>query len=104
MIHSTGGVPVRVRVKPETYDLDVEGIAAAITPKTRAVIVNSPHNPTGRIFPAATIQQLASVLESASEANRRPILWVPRTVAQPLTRAFRTGGPTSPSPSMARAA
>ena len=66
-------MPVRVRVKPETYDLDVEGIAAAITPKTRAVIVNSPHNPTGRIFPAATIQRLASVLESASEANRRPI-------------------------------
>jgi aspartate aminotransferase len=73
MIHSTGGVPVRVRVTPETYDLDVDGIAAAITPKTRAVIVNSPHNPTGRIYPPATTQRLASVLEAASRANRQPI-------------------------------
>ena len=66
-------VPVKVRIDPETFDLDVDAIAAAITPRTRVVIVNTPNNPTGRIYPPETLTRLAAVLEEASARNGRPI-------------------------------
>ena len=50
MIASSGAKAVRVRLQAPTFDLDPDAIAAAITPRTRAIIVNSPHNPTGRIY------------------------------------------------------
>jgi aspartate aminotransferase len=65
--------PIKVRVEPETLDLDIDAIAAAITPRTRIVIVNSPNNPTGRIYSPSTLQQLANVLEGASARNGRRI-------------------------------
>ncbi len=73
MIVSYEGVPVRVRVNEQTFDLDVDAIASAITPKTRAIIVNSPNNPTGRIYPPETLRQLAEVLTSGQEKTGRPI-------------------------------
>lgn len=73
LIVGTGATPVRVKVNAETFDLDVDAIAAAITPKTRAIIVNSPNNPTGRIYPEATLRQLAQALTDASERNGRTI-------------------------------
>src|SRR5438132_3591709 len=65
--------PVKVRVKPRGFDLDIEAIAAAITPRTRAFLINTPHNPTGRIFGEYTLLALASVLEEGSARNGRPI-------------------------------
>src|SRR5947207_2772806 len=50
IILGTGASAVRVSMR-EDFDIDVDGVAAAITERTRAVIVNSPHNPTGRIYP-----------------------------------------------------
>ncbi len=73
MIHLAGAVPVGVPVVPTTFDLDLEAIAAAITERTRAIIVNSPHNPTGKIFPATTLEQLASLLTNASQRYGKPI-------------------------------
>jgi aspartate aminotransferase len=73
LILGARGRPVKVRVKPRGFDLDVDAIAAAITPRTRAVLINSPHNPTGRIFGEDTLGALASVLEDASARNGRPI-------------------------------
>jgi aspartate aminotransferase len=73
MIAFARGVPVRVKVDLSTFDLDVDAISGAITPRTRAVIVNSPNNPTGRIYPPETLDRLARVLTSASEANGRTI-------------------------------
>lgn len=73
MILNTGSRPVRVPIDPDTYDLDVEAIAAAINERTAAIIVNSPHNPTGKIYPAATLEKLARVLTDASEGRDRPI-------------------------------
>jgi aspartate aminotransferase len=66
-------VPVRVRVDLETWDLDVDAIEAAITERTRAIIVNSPNNPTGKIYPPETLERLAAVLSAGSERNGRPI-------------------------------
>ena len=73
MILAAGGVPVKVPVMAADHDLDVEAIAAAITPRTRIVIINTPNNPTGRIYPAATLVALASVLSAASDRHSSPI-------------------------------
>lgn len=68
-----GLVPVKVRCDPETFDLDLAAIAAAINPATRVVIVNTPNNPTGRIYPPSLLQDLAELLEQASRTNGRRI-------------------------------
>jgi aspartate aminotransferase len=73
LITAGGATPVRVRVNQETWDLDVEAIEAAITERTRAILVNSPNNPTGKIYPAETLDGLGEVLSAASERNGRPI-------------------------------
>jgi aspartate aminotransferase len=76
MIIIAGGTPVRVKVDPKTYDLDLASIEKAITEKTRAVIINSPHNPTGKIYPPQTLERLAGILEAASKRYRRTIYLV----------------------------
>ncbi len=56
------GVPVKVATK-EDFQPDLDAIAAAITPRTRGIIVNSPNNPTGVIYPATTLKQLGALLQ-----------------------------------------
>lgn len=73
MIVSSMGTPVRVRCDPDTFDLDLAAIEAAISERTRAIIVNSPNNPTGRIYPPATLAALSDLLTSASQRNGRTI-------------------------------
>jgi aspartate aminotransferase len=73
IVRGVGAVPVKVGVRADDFDLDPEAIAAAVTPRTRAVIVNSPHNPTGKIYPAATLERLGRLLSEASARAGRPI-------------------------------
>jgi aspartate aminotransferase len=73
LILHAGAEAVRVKVNLQTFDLDVEAIADAITPKTRAIIINSPNNPTCKIYTEATLRQLAQVLTEASQRYGRPI-------------------------------
>jgi len=73
IIRSVGATPVRVQVDPQTWDIDVPAVARAITSRTRAVIVNSPNNPTGRLYPRATLDALAAELERASRRNGRRV-------------------------------
>jgi aspartate aminotransferase len=73
MILALDARPVRVRVNRQTFDLDVGAIAGAITPRTRAIIVNSPNNPTGKIYPPETLQQLSQALTEAHRLTGRPI-------------------------------
>ena len=73
LIVGGGAVPVKVRVDMDSWDPDVDAIAAAITPRTRAVLINSPNNPTGRIYPPEVLERLASMLTDASERAGRPI-------------------------------
>jgi aspartate aminotransferase len=73
MIIAAGGVPVRQRIDMETNDLDLAGIEGAITARTRAIIINSPHNPTGKIYPPETLQALAQILAAAGKRNNRPL-------------------------------
>ncbi len=73
MILAAGAIPIAVPVMEQGYDLDLDRLAGAITEKTRLVIVNTPHNPTGRIYPPATLRGLARVLTEASERFGAPI-------------------------------
>ena len=49
------------------FSLDLAAIETAITPKTKAIIINSPNNPTGQIYSAAELAGLAEVLSKASQ-------------------------------------
>ncbi len=57
-----GGRVVRVPLKPGSFRPDLDAIGTAIGPRTRAIIVNSPHNPTGSVWTAQEWQQLAELL------------------------------------------
>ena len=57
-----GGVAVRVPLTPGTFRPDFGKIAAAITPKTRAILINSPHNPSGTVWSAQDMQALQDLL------------------------------------------
>ncbi|HET9660499.1 MAG TPA: aminotransferase class I/II-fold pyridoxal phosphate-dependent enzyme [Thermomicrobiales bacterium] len=76
LIRRAGGTPVSTPMDPVTFDLDLPAIEAALTPRTRAIIVNSPHNPTGRIYSDAILQQLSEILTRASERHGRPIVLI----------------------------
>jgi aspartate aminotransferase len=67
LILDAGAIPVRVSIDRSTFDLDLDAIEAAISPRTRAIIINSPNNPTGKIYPADTLVELAHLLSRASE-------------------------------------
>ena len=75
IIVANGATPVRVRLAPPTFDLDADAVATALGPRTRAVIINTPHNPTGRIYSAVALQRLAQVLTEAGHRYGRPI-WI----------------------------
>ena len=61
-IELAGGVPVRVPLTPGTFRPDFIKIAAAITPKTRAIIINSPHNPSGTVWTRDEMLRLQEIL------------------------------------------
>jgi methionine transaminase len=61
-IELAGGRVVRVALTPGTFRPDFAAIAAAITPRTRALMVNSPHNPSATVWTRAEMEQLAALL------------------------------------------
>jgi len=61
-IELAGGVVVRVPLTPGTFRPDFAKIGAAITPKTRAIIVNTPHNPSATVWTAAEMRTLEELL------------------------------------------
>jgi methionine aminotransferase len=56
-------VPVAMRFGSEGYSVPWESVAAAVTPRTRMIVVNTPHNPTGSILRAADLAALANIVE-----------------------------------------
>ncbi|RSK37238.1 methionine aminotransferase [Hymenobacter metallilatus] len=59
-----GGVPVYVPLSPPTFRPDWDRVAAALTPRTRLLMINSPHNPTGAILTPADLDTLAALLRN----------------------------------------
>lgn len=68
-----GGQLVAVPSQDFTFDLDVDALAAAIDEKTRAIIINSPHNPTGVIYSEAQMAALGVAVKAAEEKYGKPI-------------------------------
>ncbi len=74
-VDNQGGKAVLVPTKPD-FSLDIAAIEAAITPTTAAVVINSPNNPTGKVYSQADIDGLASVLRKKSSEIGRTIVLI----------------------------
>jgi N-succinyldiaminopimelate aminotransferase len=61
-VAAMAGATLRVvTLHPPAYDFDINTLAAAVTPRTRLVLLNSPHNPTGKVFSPDELAAIASV-------------------------------------------
>jgi aspartate/methionine/tyrosine aminotransferase len=56
-----GGTPVWFPLEPPDYALDVDRLARQVTARTRAILLNTPHNPTGRVFTRRELEALADL-------------------------------------------
>ncbi len=74
-IENYGGVVKYAPTKAD-FSLDLEAIGKAITRKTKAIIINSPNNPTGRVYSKKNIADLARLLKEKSLARKKPVYLV----------------------------
>ena len=75
-IRNFGGVPVTVQTDEHSFLPVPERLEAALSPRTKAVIINTPNNPTGVIYPAETLTALAEVLTRAEKRFGHPIVLI----------------------------
>ncbi|MBN1930851.1 MAG: pyridoxal phosphate-dependent aminotransferase [Desulfobacterales bacterium] len=71
-VDNHGGILKAVPTKPD-FSLDIEAIASAITEKTKAIIINSPNNPTGMIYPEESLRELGKLLDSSGKKFNRTL-------------------------------
>ncbi|MDR1866979.1 MAG: pyridoxal phosphate-dependent aminotransferase [Treponema sp.] len=91
-INNHGGVFVPVETLTD-FNLDISAIAEKLSSKTAAVLINSPHNPTGRVYPAHTINALAEALNMhGNTCGRFPYL----IVDEPYRELVYGGIPVAP--------
>lgn len=64
MVRRAGGVVREVALQPPGWRIDRAALEAAVGPRTRAILFNNPHNPTGRLFSAEELQAVADVAQS----------------------------------------
>ncbi|MBW2622804.1 MAG: pyridoxal phosphate-dependent aminotransferase [Deltaproteobacteria bacterium] len=69
------GVLIPVDTNPD-FTLNLDNIEAAVTDKTRAVLINSPNNPTGVVYPEDNIRDLSAMLKKISERAGRPVFLI----------------------------
>ena len=67
LIESAGAECVRVPMRPDNFQLDIEALDRAIVPQTAAVVVNSPNNPVGCIYTEETIRALGELMTAKEE-------------------------------------
>jgi len=65
-IELSGGVPVVVPLQLPDYKVDWDAVREALTPRTRLLIINSPHNPTGSILTDADITELTAIVSGTN--------------------------------------
>lgn len=87
-----GGVLKPVPSKDD-FSLDLDAIAAAITPKTRAIIVNSPNNPTGVIYSREELSRLFALVEAENARREKPVF----VLSDEPYRAFAFDGAVVPA-------
>jgi aspartate aminotransferase len=74
-VDNHGGIP-KVAETDAAFNLDLDRLHAALSPRTRAVLLNSPNNPTGRVYGAETLQALGVVLGAHGARQGRPVYLV----------------------------
>jgi aspartate aminotransferase len=74
-IENYGGVVRYAKTKAD-FSLDIDAIARAINRKTKAIIINSPNNPTGRVYSKKNIADLAKLLKEKGRSQKRAIYLV----------------------------
>jgi aspartate aminotransferase len=72
-IDNHGGVPRVVWTDRETFQPDLPAIEAAINGQTRAILINTPNNPTGVVYPAATLEKLGELVQRKERELGRQI-------------------------------
>ena len=72
-IENAGAVCVEAPARADNFQLDIEAIERAVNERTKAVIVNSPNNPTGAVYPECDLVELANALRRKQDAYDRPI-------------------------------
>ena len=72
-VESVGGKLVVVPPQPKDFQIDFGAFEKCVTPNTKAVIVNSPNNPSGAVYSEETIRELASVLQAKEKEYGHPI-------------------------------
>lgn len=61
IVRLQGATPVAIRLTVPEFRVDWDEVRAAITPRTRMIIINTPHNPTGQVFDRADLDALAAI-------------------------------------------
>jgi aspartate/methionine/tyrosine aminotransferase len=64
MIRRAGGIPVEIALQPPEWRIDEPALRAAVGPKTRAILLNNPHNPAGRLFDREELEIVAAIAEA----------------------------------------
>ena len=72
-VENAGARPVIVRCRPGDFGLDIQALEAAVNEKTRAIIVNSPNNPSGVVYGQEAIWNLSDLLRRKAEIFGHPI-------------------------------
>ncbi len=72
-VENAGMAPVNVLCNSDDFQIDLAAVENAITKNTKAIIINSPNNPTGAVFTEDSLKQLADILNAASQKYGRPI-------------------------------
>ena len=72
-VEACGGRRVVVPAKTDDFQIDFTALEAAITPHTKAVVINSPNNPSGAVYSAETIRRLAELLRAKEVEFGHPI-------------------------------
>ncbi len=67
-IETAGATCVEVLADAQTFQIDTEAVRAAITERTKAIVINSPNNPVGSVYTRANLEALAAVLREREEA------------------------------------
>ena len=88
-----GGVLKPVKSLPPTFRPDIAAIEKAITPKTRAIIVNSPNNPTGCIYSEGDLKAIAALVDKVNATRERPLF----LLSDEPYRAFAYDGAVVPA-------
>ncbi|AMP98719.1 hypothetical protein AY601_1810 [Pedobacter cryoconitis] len=73
MIKSVGAIPKAVDLNPEDWSITMTQFEASIGPKTSAILLNSPHNPTGKVFSVQELLELTNIVAAASRKLGRTI-------------------------------